>query len=83
MCGGGGPAVLGVAGIGAPADALAGFSNGMGMVGLTRDVAVFDFSTGSGEIEGASVVAVAFFSNGTGVLDVTGDVGCAAGCCAC
>jgi hypothetical protein len=83
MCGGGGPAVLGVAGIGAPADVLAGFSNGMGMVGLTRDVAVFDFSTGSGEIEGASVVAVAFFSNGTGVLDVTGDVGCAAGCCAC
>jgi hypothetical protein len=78
MCGGGGPGVLRVAGIGAPADALAGFSNGMGVVGLTRDAAVLGFSTGLGVI--GSDVAVAGFSNGTGVVDVTGDVGCAAEC---
>jgi hypothetical protein len=79
MCGGGGPGVLGVAGIGAPADALAGFSNGMGLVGLTRDAAVLGFSTELGVIGLGSDVAVAGFSNGTGVVDVTGDVVCAAG----
>ncbi|MFZ2081947.1 MAG: hypothetical protein WAV38_35900 [Xanthobacteraceae bacterium] len=83
MCGGGGSGVLGVTGIGASVDTVAGFSSGMGMVGLTRDVAGFGFSTGIGEIDVASDVAIAGFSNGTGVLDVTGDVGCAAGCCAC
>lgn len=83
MCGRGGPRVLGVSGIGAPADTVAGFSNGMGVVGLTRDVAVLGFSNGIGVIGPPSDVAVAGFSNGIGVVDVTGDVACAAGCWAC
>jgi hypothetical protein len=83
MCGGGGSGVLVVTGIGAPADALAGFSNGMGVVGLPRDAAVFGFSTGIGVIGPASDVAAAGFSNGMGMVDVTGDRVFAAGCCAC
>jgi hypothetical protein len=80
MCGSGGPGVLGATGIGAPADAIAGFSNGMGVVGLTRDVAVAGFSDGIGVIGLAWDVAVAGFSNGMGVIDVTGDAVGAAGC---
>lgn len=76
MCaGGGGSGVLVVTGIGAPADALAGFSNGMGVVGLTLDAAGFGFSSGLGAIGLASDVAVADSS-----VDVTGDVVCVAGC---
>jgi hypothetical protein len=83
MCGRDGAGVLGVTGSGASADTVGGFSNGMGVVGFTRDVAVLGFSNGIGEIDVASEVAVAGFSDGTGVVDVTGDVGCAAGCEAC
>jgi hypothetical protein len=80
MCGSGGPGVLGITGTGTPADVLAGFSNGMGVVGLTRDGAVLGCSTGLGVIGLASDVAVAGCSNGRGVVDVTGDVVCAPGC---
>ena len=82
MCGGGGSGVLSVTGVGAPADMVAGLSNGMGLVGLTRDAAVFGFATGIGVAGFASDVAVAAGSNGTGVVVVTADVR-AAGCCAC
>jgi hypothetical protein len=75
MCGGGGSGVLGVTGIGAPADMVAGFTNGMGVAGLALDAAVLGFI---GVIGLASDGAVAGFSNGTGVVDVTGDVVCAA-----
>jgi len=81
MCGGGGSGLLGVTGIGAPADALAGVSNGMGVVGLTRDV--FGFSTGIGIVAVGCDVAVAGFSDGIGLVDVAGDVVSAADCCAC
>ena len=40
ICGAGGSGVLGVTGIGAPADTVAGFSNGMGVAGLALDAAV-------------------------------------------
>ena len=63
--------MLGVTGIGAPADAVAGFSNRMGVVGLTRGIGVIGL---------AWDVAVPGFSNGMGVVDVTGDVVCAAAC---
>lgn len=83
MCGGGGSRLLGISGIGAPADALAVVYNGMGVVGLTRDAAVFGFSTGIGLVAIGCDVAVAGFSDGTGLVDVAGDVVSAAGCCAC
>jgi hypothetical protein len=50
MCGSGGPGVLGVTDIGAPADTVADFSNGMGVVGLTWDIAALGFSNGIGVI---------------------------------
>ncbi len=83
MCGGGGSEVLGVTGVGASADALAGFCNGMGVVGLTRDAAVLGFSTGIGVVGLPWDVAIAGFSNGMGVVDVTADAVFTAGCCAC
>jgi hypothetical protein len=79
MCGSCDSGVLGVIDTGAPPVAIAGFSNGMGVVGLARDVAVFGFSTGIGVIGLASDA----FSDGMGVVDVTGDRMSAAGCCAC
>ncbi len=79
MCGCGGPGVLGVTDIGVPSDAIAGFSNGMGMVGLTRDVAALGFSDGIRVIAVGWDVAVAAFSNGMGVVDVTEGVVSAAG----
>jgi hypothetical protein len=80
MCGSCDSGVLGVTDTGAPPVAIAGFSNGMGVVGLTRDVAVLSFSSGVGVIGFAWDVALSGFSNGMGVVDVTGDVVCAAGC---
>jgi hypothetical protein len=83
MRGSGGPMVLGFTGIGAPTDTVAGFCNGMGVVGLTRDVAVLGFSSGLVVIGPPSDAAVAGFSKGIGVVDVIGDVVSAAGCWAC
>jgi hypothetical protein len=80
MCGSCASGVPGVIDTGAPPVAIAGFSNGMGVVGLTRDVAALGFSNGVGVIGFAWDVALSGFSNGMGVVDVTGDVACAAGC---
>jgi hypothetical protein len=80
MCGSCASGVPGVIDTGAPPVAIAGFSNGMGVVGLTRDVAALGFSNGVGVIGFAWDVALSGFSNGMGVVDVTGDVVCAAGC---
>lgn len=79
-CGSCASGVLGVIDTGAPPIAIAGLSNGMGVVGLTRDVAALGFSGGVEVIGLAWDVALSGFSNGMGVVDVAGDVVCAAGC---
>jgi hypothetical protein len=83
MCGSGGPGVLEVTGIGAPADRIAGFSNGIGTADLIPDIAALVLFGGIGMIDVAWGVVLAGFSEGTGVVDVTGSVASAAGCSIC
>ncbi len=71
-----------VTGIGALTDRVAGFSSGMGVVGLARGRAVLTFSNGTGVIGVGWDVAAAGFSDGTGLFDLA-DVLCAMGSCAC